>query len=284
MTWGLDRVSVRFGSRVALAEVTVPAAPSGVTVVVGGDGAGKSTCLRTIVGLVRPDEGDVRRPAKTRIGYVPASGGLYTDLTVEQNLAFTASAYGVRGAGYDETLDRLGLAAARHRLGGRLSGGMQRKLSLGLALIHRPDLLVLDEPTTGVDPVSRMELWRLMSGAAAAGTAVVVATTYVNEAERGDHAVLLDAGRVLAGGSAGDIAAGVPGAVGRCRADGTVRPGGEWWRRGDEWRVWAPSGDLPDGTEPVRPDLHDAAIVAALAAERGTGGVSGTVTAGSAGE
>jgi ABC-2 type transport system ATP-binding protein len=284
MKWGLDRVSVRFGSRVALAEVTVPAEPSDVTVIVGGDGAGKTTCLRTLVGLVRPDEGDVRRPGKTRIGYVPAAGGLYTDLTVEQNLAFTSSAYGVRDAGHDEMLDRLGLTEARHRLGGQLSGGMRRKLSVGLALIHAPDLLVLDEPTTGVDPVSRMELWRLMSGVAAAGTAVVVATTYVNEAERGNRAVLLDEGRVLASGSASDIAAGTPGTVGRRRADGTAHPGEEWWRRGDEWRVWAPSGDLPDGTEAIRPDLHDAAIVAALAAARGTGGVFGTVTAGSAGE
>lgn len=278
MRWGLDGVTVRFGSRVALADVTVPAEPSGVTVVVGGDGAGKSTCLRSLVGLVRPDEGRVSRPAKTRIGYVPATGGLYTDLTVEENVAFAASSYGVRGADVGAMLDRIGLAKARDRLGGRLSGGMQRKLSVGLALIHDPDLLVLDEPTTGVDPVSRMELWRLVSGAAAGGTAVVVATTYVNEAERGARAVLLDEGRVLAGGSAADIAAGVPGAVGSRRAGDGVHPDGEWWRRGAAWRVWSPSGDLPEGAEKVRPDLHDAAIVAALAAERGTGGPSGDTT------
>ncbi|MGI5230931.1 ABC transporter ATP-binding protein [Actinoallomurus sp. CA-142502] len=274
MRWGLDGVTVRFGSRVALADVTVPAEPSAVTVVVGGDGAGKSTCLRSLVGLVRPDEGRVSRPPKTRIGYVPATGGLYPDLTVAENLAFAVSSYGVPGADVGAMLDRIGLAGARDRLGGRLSGGMQRKLSVGLALIHGPDLLVLDEPTTGVDPVSRMELWRLVSGAAAGGTAVVVATTYVNEAERGTRAVLLDDGRVLADGSAADIAAGVPGAVGRRRARDGVSPGGEWWRRGAGWRVWSPSGDLPEGTEAVRPDLHDAAIVAALAAERGTGGRS----------
>ncbi|GLY90757.1 ABC transporter ATP-binding protein [Actinoallomurus iriomotensis] len=274
MRWGLDGVTVRFGSRVVLADVTVPAEPSAVTVVVGGDGAGKSTCLRSLVGLVRPDEGRVSRPPKTRIGYVPATGGLYPDLTVAENLAFAASSYGVRGADVGAMLDRIGLAGARDRLGGRLSGGMQRKLSVGLALIHGPDLLVLDEPTTGVDPVSRMELWRLVSGAAAGGTAVVVATTYVNEAERGTRAVLLDDGRVLADGSAADIAAGVPGAVGRRPARDGVPPGGERWRRGAGWRVWSPSGDLPEGTEAVRPDLHDAAIVAALAAERGTGGRS----------
>lgn len=284
MKWGLDRVSVRFGARAALAAVTVPAEPSGVTVVVGGDGAGKSTCLRSLVGLVRPDEGLVCRPVKARIGYVPATAGLYTDLTVEGNMAFTSAAYGVGDADYDGMLGRLGLASARHRLGGQLSGGMQRKLAVGLALIHAPDLLVLDEPTTGLDPVSRMELWRLISGAAAAGTAVVVATTYVNEAERGTRAILLDEGHVLASGSASDIAASVPGAVGRCRADGMARPPGESWRRGADWHVWAPSGRLPEGVEAIRPDLHDAAIVAALAAERGTGGLFGTPPADSAGE
>lgn len=284
MKWGLDRVSVRFGARVALAEVTVPAEPSDVMVVVGGDGAGKSTCLKSLVGLVQPDEGRVSRPAKAKIGYVPATGGIYTDLTVEENMAFSSATYGVHDADHDGMLDRLGLASARSRLGGQLSGGMQRKLSVGLALIHAPDLLVLDEPTTGVDPVSRMELWRLISGAAADGTAVVVATTYVNEAERGNHAILLDEGRVLAGGSAGDIAAGVPGAVGGCRADGTAHPQSDWWRRGPDWRLWAPTGDLPEGTEAIEPDLQDAAIVAGLAAERGAPELFSRSTAGSAGE
>jgi ABC-2 type transport system ATP-binding protein len=284
MKWGLDRVTVRFGGRVALREVTVPAEPSDVVVVVGGDGAGKSTCLKSLVGLVKPDEGHVSRPSKSKIGYVSASGGLYTDLTVDQNMAFVASTYGVRDADYDEMLDRLGLASARHRLAGHLSGGMQRKLSVGLSLIHDPDLLVLDEPTTGLDPVSRMELWRLISGSAANGTAVVVATTYVNEAERGNSAILLDEGRVLAGGSPGDIAAGAPGVVGRCPADDTARPGDDWWRRGADWRLWAPTGDLPEGTEAIKPDLQDAVIVTALAAERGTGERLSTSAAGSARE
>jgi ABC-2 type transport system ATP-binding protein len=270
MRWGLDRVTVRFGGRVALSEVTVSVEPSDVTVVVGGDGAGKSTCLRSLVGLVRPDEGQVSRPPKNRIGYVSASGGLYTDLTVDENMAFAASTYGVRDTDHAGMLERLGLAAARRRLAGHLSGGMQRKLSVGLSLIHAPDLLVLDEPTTGLDPVSRMELWRLISGSAADGTAVLVATTYVNEAERGNTAILLDEGRVLASGPPGDIAARVPGVVGRRPADGTAQPGDDWWRRGGDWRLWAPAGDLPDGAEQIEPDLHDAVIVTALAAERGT--------------
>src|SRR3954465_8995428 len=112
MRWGLARVTVRFGGRAARREVPVPVEPSDVTVVVGGDGAGKSTCLKSLVGLVQPDEGHGSRPPKSKIGYVSASGGLYTDLTVDENMAFAASAYGVRDADYDEMLDRLPPTAA----------------------------------------------------------------------------------------------------------------------------------------------------------------------------
>src|SRR5262249_41703834 len=202
----------------AVAGPTGAADPSLVTVVVGGDGAGKSTCLDVLVGLVEPDAGTVRRPAKEHIGYVPATAGLYTDLTVQENLDFTAEAYGLSGSEHDrkasEIVERVGLTGARHRLGSHLSGGMQRKLAVGLALLHAPDLLVLDEPTTGVDPVSRAELWRLISAAAADGTAVAVATTYLNEAARGACVVLLEAGEALASGSPADILHAIPGAVG----------------------------------------------------------------------
>src|SRR5215467_4147453 len=226
MRWGLRGVRVRRGQVVALDEVAVLVDPACITVVVGGDGAGKSTCLEVLVGLLQPDAGIVRRPAKERIGYVPATAGLYTDLTAQENLDFIADAYRLsaserrRKAG--EIIERTGLAGARHRLGGKLSGGMQRKLAVGLALLHSPELLVLDEPTTGVDPVSRMELWRLISGAAALGTAVAVATTYVNEAARAASVVLLEAGRVLASGSPEDILRGVPGTLGATR--GADRP------------------------------------------------------------
>jgi ABC-type multidrug transport system ATPase subunit len=265
--WGLRDVRVTFGRRVALDSVTVPVEPSRVTVVVGGDGAGKSTCLRTLVGLLEPQAGTVRRPAKERLGYVPATAGLYLDLTVRENLDFCADAYRLpaaeRGPRETEILERTGLAGARDRLGGQLSGGMQRKLAVGLALLHSPRLLVLDEPTTGVDPVSRAELWRLISGAAARGTAVAVATTYVNEAARASSVMLLEAGRVLAGGSPDAILRGVPGAVGSARAN--PGPAARSWRRGAGWRVWAPGGELPDGVARAEPDFEDAVVVAALA-------------------
>jgi ABC-2 type transport system ATP-binding protein len=277
MNWGLRDVRVTRGRSVALAGVTVPVDPSGITIVVGGDGAGKSTCLQVLVGLLEPDAGAVYAPPKERIGYVPAATGLYADLTVQENLDFFASAYRLSGSEYrrksGELLDRTGLSAARHRLGGQLSGGMQRKLAVAMALVHEPELLVIDEPTTGVDPVSRAELWRLIAGAVAGGTAVAATTTYVNEAARAARVVLLDGGKVIASGSPEDILRSVPGAIGA--AWGTERPTPLSWRRGAGWRVWGPAGRLPDGVSPVEPDFEDAVVAATLASEHGEHGEQG---------
>jgi len=269
MRWGLDEVRVTRGRKVALTSVTVAVEPSRIAVVVGGDGAGKSTCLEVLAGLLEPDAGTVRRPVKERIGYVPATVGLYADLTVQQNLAFTAAAFRLshreRDRKADQILEQTGLGRARHRLGGQLSGGMQRKLAVGLALLHSPDLLILDEPTTGVDPVSRADLWRLISRAAVEGAAVVVTTTYVNEAARAACVVLLEAGKMLASGTPEHILHNVPGAVGGWH--GAHRPTPLSWRRGASWRVWSPTGRLPDGVQPVQPDFEDAVVVATLGAE-----------------
>jgi ABC-2 type transport system ATP-binding protein len=270
VTWGLDAASVRYGSRTALERVTLRAESSLVTVVVGGDGAGKSTLLRALVGLVALSGGVASRPSKREIGYVPATAGLYVDLTVEENLAFLGRAYAMTGVDFmkrsTELLERIGLADARTRLAEQLSGGMRRKLAVAMALLHRPKLLVLDEPTTGVDPVSRAELWRLISRAAAQGTAVVVATTYVDEAHRGNVVVLLEQGRAIATGSPADIIAAVPGALGVVRS--ARQPEGLSWRWGSAWRVWAPSGILAEGTEPLAPTFEDAVVIAALSDEQ----------------
>ncbi len=277
MKWGLREVSVTRGRTLALAGVTVPVDPARITVLIGGDGAGKSTCLEVLAGLLEPRSGAVLRPPKELIGYVPATAGFYADLTVQENLDFSASAYGLSGREYtgraDELLEKTGLGQARRRLGGQLSGGMQRKLAVGMALLHTPGLLILDEPTTGVDPVSRAELWRLISGAAAAGTAVAVSTTYVNEAARAVWVVLLEAGKLVASGSPARILEDVPGALGTVR--GTARPAPLSWRRGASWRVWAPDGHLPDGTRPVRPDFEDAVVAATLASEQREHGEQG---------
>ena len=269
MTWGLERATVTFGTKTAVDAVTLSVAPSSGTVVVGGDGAGKSTLLKALVGLVSLSGGRARRPGKRAIGYIPATAGLYVDLTVEENLAFVARAYGVSGADYrsrsDELLERIGLKEARDRLGGQLSGGMQRKLAVSMALLHQPELLVLDEPTTGVDPVSRAELWRLIAGAAAEGTGVVVATTYVDEANRGSTVLLMDQGRAIATGSPSDIIAAIPGSVGVVRE--SERPLGQSWRWGTSWRVWAPTSALPDNAESASPTFDDAVMIAALVNE-----------------
>ncbi len=274
--WGLERVSVRYGRHLALDRVSLGVGAGSVTAVVGADGAGKSTLLRTLVGAQAAVSGRVRRPAKRRIGYVSAGPGVYHDLTVDENLAFAARAYGVSGsrarARIDLLLEATALTEARRRLAGRLSGGMRQKLALAMAVIHEPELLVLDEPTTGVDPVSRAELWRLMAGLAAAGTGIALATTYVDEAERAASVLVLLRGRTLAAGTAASIVEGVPGEL--YRVDGPTRDP-RAWRRGAEWRLWSPSGGAsPDATLLV-PDLEDALVMAQLSVELGAGADAG---------
>lgn len=198
-TWGVRDLTVRFGKLAAVDGVSLDVPAGAVTAVCGGDGAGKSTLLRALAGGVQPAGGHVRRPNRERIGYVAGAGGPYPDLTVDENMSFVASAYGLRGADFEararDLLASIGLEEARQRLAGRLSGGMRRKLAFALAMLHQPDLLVLDEPTTGVDPVSRTDLWRLVAGAAASGAAVVVSTSSRDEAERAASVLLLEAGR-----------------------------------------------------------------------------------------
>jgi ABC-2 type transport system ATP-binding protein len=272
MSWGVDELTVRFGDHVALEDVSLDVPAGRVTGVVGGDGAGKTTLLRCLVGALAPDSGQVRRPEERRIGYLASSSGTYPDLSVEENLRFVVRTYGVpspeAGERVAEYLERTGLAEARGRLAGNLSGGMRQKLGVIRAMVHRPELLVLDEPTTGVDPVSRADLWWLIARAAAEGAAVVLTTAYLDEAERASWLLALDGGRPLAEGTPEQIAEAVPGTIQaaseRLHGDAARRA----WRRGATWRVWTPedTATAPVGT-PVKPDLHDAVTVAALARE-----------------
>jgi ABC-2 type transport system ATP-binding protein len=269
-TWGCRGLSVRYGDTVALEDVSVEVPAGTVAAVVGGDGAGKTTLLRALAGTVRPAGGTVRRPDRRRLGYVSAGPGVWTDLTVDENLSFAGRAYGLTTDDLEvrigALLERTGLAAAHDRLAGRLSGGMRQKLALAMAVAHEPELLILDEPTTGVDPVSRAELWRLLASAAADGAAVVVATTYLDEAERAATVLVLDRGRALLAGTPDEVLAATPGRV----VEGAARPEGvPSWRRGARWRAWSPDGSTPPGTTPVEIDLEDAAIVAQLRHERG---------------
>ena len=273
--WGLENVSVFFGDTRALQDVSLTLEPGSIVGVAGGDGSGKTTLLRTLLGLLPPSSGVVNRPDGDEVGYLPTGSGIYPDLTVEENLKFAAGAYGVRGDDYrsarDELLTRTGLEDARDRLGGNLSGGMRQKLGLAMALVHRPGLLVLDEPSTGVDPVSRSELWRLVSDAARDGASVVMTTTYLDEAGRCDAVCVLDEGVVLLQGPPKELVADIGGSVGET----TRRPDTPYaWRRGASWRMWSPDDFKSSGVRSVVPDLQDAVIVAALRRRHETGGLA----------
>lgn len=263
---------VRIGDRLALDRVSLRAEAGCVTAVVGGDGAGKTTLLRALVGRVPVHSGTVDAPPRERVGYLPASEGSWRGLTVAQNLDFVGGSYGMAAADLArrraELLAATGLVEFADRPASQLSGGMRRKLGVCMAMLHEPELLVLDEPSTGVDPVSRVDLWALAAQAAARGTTVVMSTTYLDEAERARHVVVLDQGRTLASGTPGEIVADVPGAITRQAA--AVRP--EWaWRRGRSFRELWIDADPPSTTQPIAADLEDAVIARALASAHGSG-------------
>ncbi len=265
MSWGVDGVTVDFGPVRALDDVSLRLDPGEIAVLVGGDGAGKTTLCRTIVGLDRIDSGEVSRPART--GFQPETSGVWADLSVVENLQFVAGAYGLAANHahnrIEELLDVTELGPARDRLGRELSGGMRQKLGVAMAVLSEPELLVLDEPTTGLDPVSRLELWSFINLSAKEERAVVVSTTYVVEAERGDQVLALDQGRTLALGSVEEVVAAMPGRL----YDSPTRIGSDSWHRGHSWRVWAPDGNPVDGATEATPDLVDVVTVAALAEE-----------------
>ncbi len=269
MTYGVTGLSVRLGSVLVLDDVTLSVPGGQVVAVVGGDGAGKSTLLRTLVGRIAPAAGTVDAPDPHALGYQSASGGTWPDLTVDENLAFVGRMYGLSERRLrerrEELLARSGLLDARDRLASRLSGGMRTKLGFCMAMVHDPTLLVLDEPSTGVDPVSRVDLWRLLAEAAAAGTAVVLATTYMDEGERASFVTVLERGRVLLAGPPDEVVASSPGVVVETRRP--ERPAMAW-RHADGYREWWPLTS-PNGDTPIDVDLEDVTIVAALRAENG---------------
>ena len=239
MSWSVHDVSVTFGDTAALSGVSLGIAPGALQSVIGGDGAGKSTLLKVLARLDIGQTGTAVLPPAKRISYVPADGGVFGDLTIDENIEFVARAYRLRNwSGAARTLlERADLPHFGDRLAGHLSGGQRRKLAGCMALLPEPELLILDEVTTGVDPVSRLELWRLMTAAAADGAAVVAATTYLDEAERTSAVTLLHEGRVLAAGTPASIIASVPGAVEErdTPADAAIA-----WRKGRRWRQWEP--------------------------------------------
>jgi ABC-2 type transport system ATP-binding protein len=182
----LREVTVRFGRTVALNAASFSVRPGDTVAVLGPDGAGKSTLLRVMAGLLPPATGSVQSALKRgALGYAGSSFDLYTDLTVTENLEFFGRLRGLDRerleARKSAMLELTGLKEARDRLAGRLSGGMKKGLSLACALVHEPPLLLLDEPTVGVDPVSKHALWDIIMQVAAEGTATVFTSSYLEE-------------------------------------------------------------------------------------------------------
>ena len=203
-------VEKRFGAATALAGLTLDVRRGEMFGLIGPDGAGKTTAIRLLCGLLHVDAGTVRvfdrDPVRdhawvtARVGYLSQRFSLYGDLTIDENIEFFAEIHGVRGykARRDTLLDMTQLTPFRARLADRLSGGMKQKLALACTLVHEPELIVLDEPTTGVDPISRREFWKLLSEFLSRGITIVMSTPYLDEAERCGRVALLHEGRTLA--------------------------------------------------------------------------------------
>jgi ABC-2 type transport system ATP-binding protein len=250
---------------------------------VGPDGAGKTTTIRLLCTILKPTSGeatiaglDLRTDGaaiRRRIGYLSQTFTLYGDLTVDENLEFFAALHGVSGFAprREELLEFTRLTDARGRLAEALSGGMKKKLALACTLIHSPDVLLLDEPTTGVDPISRGEFWNILIGVLDRGTTVIMTTPYLDEAERCDRVGLLHDGRLVDVGTPEEIRRAMPGDVFRINCPDPKaaylllrehRPPTDLVLRENGIRLWARGGE------------RDAAQAADYLREHGAGPVS----------
>lgn len=218
-------VSRRYGSVRAVSDASFEVRRGEMFGLIGPDGAGKTTALRMILGLLPPDAGELRtcgidptrerRKLSSRVGYLSQKFSLYGDLTVDENAAFFAEIHGVHD--YAERRERLlemvRMTPFRGRLAERLSGGMKQKLALVCTLVHTPELLVLDEPTTGVDPVSRRDFWKLLARLQQGGLTLLLTTPYLDEAERCTRVALVDEGRILSVATPDALREGEPGVM-----------------------------------------------------------------------
>ena len=290
-----------YGKRTVLEGVTLAVAPGEIYGIVGADGAGKTTLLQLAVGQLPPCDGritvlgrDAADPAlRSQIAYMPQGFGLYRDLSVRENLDFFADLHGltraVAGPRIAELLERTGLAGFEDRRAANLSGGMMQKLALACALVSQPRAMFLDEPTTGVDPVSRRAFWRLLNGVRAEGVAILYATANMDEAERCDRVGLLNTGRLERQGTPLELTrhadaqlVGVSGPTARRRRDALLA----WpmvqlaFPVGWQLRVWLDAGcslaefrtqlralDDELTLQPLQPTLQDTALRELVMAE-----------------
>ena len=210
----LDRVTKKYGDVVAVSDLSLSIERGEMFGLIGPDGAGKTTAIRLMCGLLKVDAGTLRVLGRDPVrdhahltqstGYLSQRFSLYGDLSVDENIAFFAEIHGLRmndpamKARRTRLLDLTQLAPFRDRLADQLSGGMKQKLALACTLVHEPEVILLDEPTTGVDPVSRREFWKLLSEFLSQGITILMATPYLDEAERCSRVALLHEGRLLA--------------------------------------------------------------------------------------
>jgi ABC-2 type transport system ATP-binding protein len=220
--WAIDvhGLNKSFGAKHVVQDVTIQVEEGRICGFLGPNGSGKTTTLRMLCGLLTPDSGsgealgfDIIAEAdevKRRTGYMTQKFSLYEDLTIAENLEFTARVYGLdrRRERVDAALERLGLAARRSQLAGTLSGGWKQRLALAAATLHEPRLLLLDEPTAGVDPKARRTFWDEIHALAAEGLTVLVSTHYMDEAERCHEIAYISYGRLIARGTAEEVVAG----------------------------------------------------------------------------
>jgi ABC-2 type transport system ATP-binding protein len=213
------QLSRKFGGFTAVDAISFTVGQGIILGLLGANGAGKSTTIRMLCGLLRSSSGTARVAGydintqseliKQNIGYMSQRFSLYLDLTVRENIRFFAGIYGLpRGLTeerLDWVLDLAGLAGREEQLTGELAGGWRQRLALGCAILHRPAILFLDEPTAGVDPLSRRDFWGLINRLAEGGTTVLVTTHYLDEAEYANRLLLIHAGRIVAEGSPGEL-------------------------------------------------------------------------------
>ncbi len=297
-----DNVKKSFGRVEALKGISLLINKGDIFGLVGPDGAGKTTFIRTVLGLYEADSGQLEllgektpEKVKSKIGYVPQLFSLYQDMTVWENLSLFGSLYEISGelftARANELLAMTWMDAFKDRLAGNLSGGMKQKLALAAGLLHRPDLLILDEPTTGVDPVSRREFWQLLYRLNKEGLTLVVSTPYMDEVELCHRLAFFHQGEIRAVGSPAELLSQYPYKLFALSADGLrtllprfkYLPAKEFYLYGEEMHIalgkeeelalvkdyLAKAGIAGYSLSPIQPTLED--LFSVLSAKEGGG-------------
>ena len=261
-------LTCKFGDFTAVDRLNIKVYSGEIYGFLGSNGSGKSTSIRMLCGILKPTGGTgivlgydvVKEPEKVKenIGYMSQKFSLYLDMTVFENLDFYAGMYGLKGeekyARIEEMIEQMNLKDKRNEFSGNLSGGLKQRLALGCAILHKPKLLFLDEPTSAVDPISRRSFWQIIHALAIGGTTMVVTTHFMEEAEHCDEMVFLDAGKMVAEGSPKKLKDSIKGTLVSIASDDSIKLREEIKKRipvedayifGRELRVLVAPQDLP---------------------------------------